>query len=101
MGLMRVAHVDRHTHVWHTDPMTDAVTQARTALDRAETLVERRRQELAAAIANQVRDGAKLSHVAKKARYTPEHVRRICRAHGVESTIDRKPPPPRGRKNDA
>jgi acyl-CoA reductase-like NAD-dependent aldehyde dehydrogenase len=92
------AHVDCDMGIWHTDPMSDAVIRARAALDRAEAAVERRREELAAAIAEEVRDGAKLSHVAAKAKYTREHVRRIARAHGVESAIDREPPPGRIRQ---
>lgn len=82
--------------IWHTVGVTDAVTRARAALDRAEAAVERRRDELAEAIAEEVRAGAKLSHVAAKAKYTREHVRRIVRAHGIEDTSGREPPPGRG-----
>lgn len=81
--------------IWHTDRMSDAVSRARAALDRAEALVELRRDELAAAIAEEVRGGAKLSHVAARAKYTREHVRRIVRAHGIEDTTGREPPPGR------
>ncbi|MEU7980499.1 hypothetical protein AB0B63_18445 [Micromonospora sp. NPDC049081] len=75
--------------------MDDPVLRARAALDRAEATVKRRRDELAAEVAEAVRRGEKLSHVGAKARYTPEHVRRIARAHGIEDTTGREPPPPR------
>lgn len=77
--------------------MTDPVTEARRALDRAEATVERRREDLAARIADAVRAGEKLSKVAVRARYTREHVRRIVRAHGIEDTTGREPPPVRTR----
>lgn len=70
----------------------DPVTRARAALDRAERAVERRREELTAAIADAVRSGEKLSKVAVRARYTREHVRRVARAAGIEPTVDREPP---------
>lgn len=92
--LIKVATVDRHTLICNTWGMTDPVAAARAALDKAEAVVVKRRDELAAAIAEAVRDGEKLSHVAAKAGYTREHVRRIARAHGIEDTTGREPPPP-------
>ncbi|MER7166990.1 hypothetical protein ABT336_13110 [Micromonospora sp. NPDC000207] len=75
--------------------MDDPVLRARAALDRAEATFKRRRDELATEVAEAVRRGEKLSHVGAKARYTPEHVRRIARAHGIEDSTGREPPPPR------
>lgn len=92
--------VDRDTLICDTWDVTDPVQQARAALTRAEKAVERKREELAKAVAEAVARGEKLSHVGAKAGYTPEHVRRIARAHGVESTIDRTPPPPRRKAPD-
>lgn len=86
---------DRDTIVCDTWDVTDPVSQARAALDRAEKAVLKRREELAKAVAEAVSRGEKLSHVGVKARYTPEHVRRIARAHGVEDTTGRIPPPAR------
>jgi acyl-CoA reductase-like NAD-dependent aldehyde dehydrogenase len=87
--------VDRDTVICDTWDVTDPVQQARAALDRAEAAMMRKREELAKAVAEAVGRGEKLSHVGVKARYTPEHVRRIARAHGVDATVDRTPPPPR------
>jgi hypothetical protein len=92
--LIKLATVDRNTLICHTWNVTDPVAAARGALDRAEAAMMKKREELATAIANAVRDGEKLSHVAAKARYTREHVRRIARAHGIEDTTGREPPPP-------
>lgn len=55
--------------------------------------LEAAREKLAPLVAAEVARGAKLSHVAKAAGYTPEHVRRIARAHGVEGDPSRVPPP--------
>jgi DNA-binding phage protein len=95
--LIKVATVDRHTLICDTWDVTDPVAAARAALDRAEAVVAKRRDELANAIADDVRRGEKLSRVAAKARYTREHVRRIARAHGIEDTTGREPPPPSAR----
>jgi len=48
-------------------------------------------------VAEAVARGEKLSHVGARAGYTPEHVRRIARAHGVKDTTGRIPPPPRNK----
>ena len=89
---MKVATVDRHTLICHTWYMDDPVAQARAAMERAEALLKRRQQELAERIAEAVRAGEKLSHVAARAKYTREHIRRIARAHGIEDTTGREPP---------
>lgn len=92
-SLTRVTPVDRDMLIWDTPDMADdSVTRARAALDRAERALERRREELAEAIAEAVRGGEKLSKVAVRAKYTREHVRRIARAAGIEPTVDREPP---------
>lgn len=70
--------------------------EAARAKVRAEELLERRRTDLAPMIAAEVARGVNLSTVGKLAGYTPEHVRRIARAHGVEKTVDREPPKRRG-----
>lgn len=54
--------------------------------------VERRRKELAPLVAKEVARGVRLSRVGKETTYTPEHVRRIARDHGVEATVKRVPP---------
>lgn len=59
---------------------------------RAVEEVERLRKELAPLAAKEVARGVKLSRVGREARYTPEHVRRIAREHGVEAAIKRIPP---------
>jgi hypothetical protein len=87
--------VDRDTLISYTWCVVDPVTQARIALRRAEATLKRRQEELAAAIAEAVRNGEKLSHVAARAGYTREHVRRLVRAAGIEDTTGREPPPPR------
>ena len=89
--------MDRDTLICNTWDVTDPVAAARAALDRAEAAVIKRRDDLATAIADAVREGEKLSKVAAKARYTREHVRRIARAHGIEDTTGREPPPPSAR----
>lgn len=92
-----MAPMNGHTLICHTDPVATELPEellaAARAHTRAEEMLKRRREELALAIANAVRDGAKLSHVARAAGYTPEHVRRIARAHGVEGDPSRIPPP--------
>jgi acyl-CoA reductase-like NAD-dependent aldehyde dehydrogenase len=77
--------------------MADPVTDARKALDRAEALVTKRREELADAITEAVRGGEMLSKVAERAKYEREHVRRLVRARGVEPRQLRTPPPVRSR----
>lgn len=89
---MKMQTVDRHTLISYAWYMDDPVAQARAALDRAEVLVRRRRQELAERLADAVRSGEKLSKVALRAKYTREQVRRIARAHGIEDTTGREPP---------
>ena len=89
---MKMATVDRNTLICHTWDVTDPVAHARTALDRAEAAMAKRREELAEAVAEAVRGGEKLSHVAARARYTREHIRRIARAYGIEDTTGREPP---------
>lgn len=88
--------------IWHTQPVADllpdVLLSAVRAHHRAEEQLKRRKEELAQAIADAVKDGAKLSHVARAAGYTPEHVRRIARAHGVEGDPSRVPPPPPPRR---
>lgn len=78
---------------------SDDFKAAATAKVRAEELLERRREVLLPLIAAEVARGVKLATLARMAGYTPEHVRRIARAHGVDATVDREPPPPR-RKSD-
>lgn len=92
---IKVRGVDRDTLICDTWDVTDPVEQARAALKRAEKVVERKREELAKAVAEAVERGERLSHVGVKAGYTPEHVRRIARAHGVKDTTGRIPPPAR------
>lgn len=90
---MEMPTLDWDLLIWDTHDMTDdPVTRARAALDRAERTVERRREELAEAIADAVRTGEKLSKVAVRAKYTRETVRRIVRAAGIEPAVDREPP---------
>lgn len=57
------------------DPLADAVRAYR----RAQQAVERRRDELAAAITDAVRDGRRQAEVARLTGYTREHIRRIVR----------------------
>jgi acyl-CoA reductase-like NAD-dependent aldehyde dehydrogenase len=92
---IKVRGADRDTVICDTWDVTDPVSQARAALDRAQKTLERRREELAVAVAEAVGRGEKLSHVGVKARYTPEHVRRIAREHGIQDTTGRIPPPAR------
>lgn len=74
-----------------TEP-TDEFLAAARAYVRAVEALERRRKELAPLVAAEVARGVKLSRVGRETGYTPEHVRRIARAHGVEATVDRTPP---------
>jgi predicted HTH domain antitoxin len=64
----------------------------------AEKLVDRRREELAETIVKAYRSGKlKASRIAKVTDYTPEHVRRILRAHGIEGDPTRLSPTQRAR----
>jgi hypothetical protein len=56
----------------------------------AEKVVDKRRDELAEKIVKAFR-----TRIAKVAEYTPEHVRRILRAHGIEGDASRLTPPQR------
>lgn len=73
------------------------------AHERAKKALKTAKERLAEAVAEEVRSGAKLTDVAKEAKYTPEHVRRLARAHGVEGDPSRIPPPvpPRRRPKEA
>lgn len=77
-----------------TQPLRDAIR----AHERAKKALKTAKEQLAKRAAEEVRDGAKLSDVAKATGYTPEHVRRIARAHGVEGDPSRIPPPPPPRR---
>lgn len=74
----------------HYETLVLAALRARNA---AEKVVERRREELADVIAEAYRTGRfKAAHLAKLADYTPEHVRRLLRAHGIEGDPSRLSP---------
>ncbi len=62
------------------------------AFKRASEALEAQRKALAPKIAAQVKRGVQLARVGRECGYTPEHVRRVARAHGVEPAVDRKPP---------
>jgi hypothetical protein len=69
------------------------VAAALKARKVAEKVVEKRRDELAEAIVEAFRTGKfKAAQLAKIAEYTPEHVRRILRAHGIEGDPTRLTP---------
>jgi hypothetical protein len=75
---------DRH------EALVAAALRARHA---AERVVEKRRDELAEAIVAAYATGKfKAAQLARIAGYTPEHVRRILRAHGVEGDSSRLTP---------
>jgi hypothetical protein len=74
-----------------TEPSEEFLAAARAYVEAGE-LLKRRREELAPLIAIEVGRGVKLALVGRHAGYTPEHVRRIARDHGVGSAIDRTPP---------
>lgn len=73
------------------DPSEEFLAAARAYVSAVEE-AERRRKELAPLVAKEVARGVKLSRVGKETTYTPEHVRRIARDHGVEATVKRVPP---------
>jgi hypothetical protein len=76
-----------------------AALRARTA---AEKVVEKRRDELAEKIVAVYRTGKfKAARIAKVTDYTPEHVRRILRAHGIEGDPTRLSPTQRSRLGGA
>ncbi len=78
------------------EALLDAALRAKTNADRA---AERRRDELAAAIAAAYRTGKfKAAVIGKRVGYTPEHVRRILRAHGIEGDPNRITPTQRLRQ---
>lgn len=77
-------------------PLRDAIK----AHERAKKALKNAKEVLAKRAAEEVGGGAKLSDVAKATGYTPEHVRRLARAHGVEGDPSRIPPPPPPRKAD-
>ncbi len=74
----------------HHAALLAAGYRAKVAADKA---AERKRDELAAAIADAYRTGKfKAAAIAKLVNYTPEHVRRILRAHGIEGDPNRITP---------
>lgn len=69
------------------------VVAALKARKAAEKVVERRRDELAEKIAAAYATGKfKGAELARLSEYTPEHVRRILRAHGIEGDSSRLTP---------
>jgi hypothetical protein len=80
------------------DPLADAVTRYRRAVDGIETAKEaaarmvaqarqradREREALAAAIVKAARNGRRQVEIVRVTGYTRERVRQICRAAGVE-----------------
>ena len=104
-GAITIGTMNRHMMIWDTRDMpalklSDEYLAAAREYVAAVRALERARLKLAPLVAAEVARGAKLSHVAKAADYTPAHVRRIARAFGVEgdSSIVPPPPPPRKRK---
>lgn len=97
-----VGTMDRDTVTCHTEhmavvqPSDEFVREARAFKQAAEAL-ERRRKALAPKIAEEVRRRVQLARIARECGYTPEHVRRIARDHGVEPAVYREPPAPRRR----
>ncbi len=83
---------DRH------EALLDAALRAKTNADKA---AERRRDEMGDAIAAAYRTGKfKAAVIAKRVGYTPEHVRRILRAHGIEGDPNRLTPTQRLARRD-
>jgi hypothetical protein len=100
---IRLGTMDRDTLICHTERMAviqpdDEFVREATAFRRASELLEARRKALAPKIAAEVARGVQLARVARACGYTPEHVRRIAREHGVEPAVHREPPPPTRRR---
>ncbi|PRY35392.1 hypothetical protein [Umezawaea tangerina] len=85
--------------------MSSDLEAAASAFYRAEAALEKRREELASAIAQAAREQTKPSEIVRtvdaaarkagqKSGYTREHIRRILRAAGVEGGRDGAPPAP-------
>lgn len=76
-----------HTKVWeHADMTEEAVTRLRQAVRRyrrAQTTVDRARDDLGNVIADALRAGVRPRDVIAETGYTAEHVRRIAREHDV------------------
>jgi hypothetical protein len=94
--------MDRDTLTCDTERMAviqpdEEFVREANAFKRASEALEARRKSLAPKIAQQVAKGVQLARVGRECGYTPEHIRRIAREHGVEPAVDRKPPT--GRKS--
>lgn len=94
--------MDRDTLTCDTERMAviqpdEEFVREANAFRAASEALEARRKALAPRIAAQVKRGVQLARVGRECGYTPEHIRRIAREHGVEPAIDRKPPT--GRKS--
>lgn len=62
----------------------------------ADKLAEQRLEDLAQQIVTEFQTGKfKAAHIARVVGYTPDHVRRILRAHGIEGDPTRLTPPQR------
>lgn len=91
--------MNRHTRVCKTGGMardldpSPRLKAADAEHRRAIAALKAAKAELALAIAEEVRGGAKIAAVARYVAYVPEHVRRIARAHGIEGDPSRVPPP--------
>ena len=79
---------------------SDEFLAAAAAKVAAEKRLDRLRDSLAPLIAAEVARGVTLAEVGRKANYSPEHVRRIARKHGVNAAVERTPPPSRPRRED-
>lgn len=89
--------MDRDTSSCDTERMAviqpdEEFVREANAFRRASEALEIKRKALAPKIAKQVAKGVQLARVGRECGYTPEHVRRIARDHGVEPAVDRKPP---------
>lgn len=60
--------------------MTSELEAASRAFRRAETVLDERRRELAAAIGRASRDGVRQSEIVRVTGYTREHVRKLLKA---------------------
>jgi hypothetical protein len=97
--------MDRDTLTCDTERMAviqpdEEFVREANAFKRASEALEARRKALAPKIAEQVKRGVQLARVGRECGYTPEHIRRIAREHGVEPAVDRKPPTGRKRTPD-